>query len=222
MAGKATPVSLEIGSKKVFAWAVEWPGWCRAGKTEELALEALADYASRYRIVAEKAGLRFPKTVADSFEIQERLPGSASTDFGVPGAISKADREPVKAAEAARAGKLLTAAWDVLAAVAAKSPAELTKGPRGGGRDRDKMLDHVVGAESGYGRQIGVKHKQPAFDDEEAVAALRADLRSVLSRPSDGSPLRPNGWPARYATRRIVWHALDHAWEMEDRHPSGG
>ncbi|MEH1129994.1 hypothetical protein [Micromonospora sp. CPCC 206061] len=221
MAGKATPVAIEIGSKKVFAWAVEWPGWCRAAKTEELALEALADYESRYRIVADEAGLRFPRTVADAFDIQERLPGSASTDFGVPGAISEADREPVKAAEAKRAGKLLTAAWDVLAAVAAMSPAELTKGPRGGGRDRDKMLDHVVGSEDGYGRQIGVKHKQPRFDDEEAVAALRADLVAVLSKPSDGSPLRPNGWPARYATRRIVWHVLDHAWEMEDRHPSG-
>jgi hypothetical protein len=221
MTGKGTPVALEIGDKKVFVWAVEWPGWCRSAKTEELALEALADYESRYRIVTDEAGLRLPKSVADTFDIQERLPGSASTDFGVPGAISEADREPVKAAEATRAGKLLTAGWHVLAAVAAKSPAELTKGPRGGGRDRDKMLGHVVGSESGYGRQIGVRHKEPAFDDEEAVAALRADLRSALSKPSDGSPLRPNGWPARYATRRIVWHVLDHAWEMEDRHPSG-
>ncbi|MCW6009228.1 hypothetical protein K1W54_32495 [Micromonospora sp. CPCC 205371] len=218
MAGIVTPIATEIGKKKVFAWAVEWPGWCRSAKTEELAIEALADYAARYGIVVKQAGLRFPR--ADSFEVQERLPGSASTDFGVPGAISDFDRQPVKAAEATRAGKLLTAAWDILATVAAKSPAELTKGPRGGGRDRDKMLDHVVGAESGYGRMIGVKHKQPAFDDEEAVAVLRADLRSVLSKPSDGSPLRPNGWPARYATRRIVWHVLDHVWEMEDRHPS--
>lgn len=218
MARKATPVAVETGGKKVFVWAVEWPGWCRSAKTEELALDALADYATRYEVVAEKAGLRFPQP--DAFDISERLPGSASTDFGVPGAISEWDRQPVKAAEATRAGKLLTAAWDVLAAVAAASPEELTKGPRGGGRDRDKMLDHVVGSEAGYGRQIGIKHKQPAFDDEEAVAALRADLKAVLSKPSDGSPLRPNGWPARYATRRIVWHVLDHAWEMEDRHPS--
>lgn len=218
MAGKVAPIATEISKKKVFAWAVEWPGWCRSAKTEELAIEALAAYAGRYKAVAEEAGLAFPQT--DTFDIQERLPGSASTDFGVPGAIASADRKPVKAAEAARAGKLLTAAWDILATVAARSPAELTKGPRGGGRDRDKMLDHVVGSENGYGRMIGVKHKQPAFDDEEAVAALRADLKRALSRPSDGSPLRPNGWPARYATRRIIWHVLDHVWEMEDRHPS--
>ena len=24
-------------------------------------------------------------------------------------------------------------------------------------------------------------------------------------------------WPPRYAARRIAWHALDHAWEIEDR-----
>jgi hypothetical protein len=40
---------------------------------------------------------------------------------------------------------------------------------------------------------------------------------AVLSRPSDGGPLAEKGWPARYAARRIAWHALDHAWEMEDR-----
>jgi hypothetical protein len=26
-----------------------------------------------------------------------------------------------------------------------------------------------------------------------------------------------NGWLPRYAARRIAWHVLDHAWEIEDR-----
>ena len=34
---------------------------------------------------------------------------------------------------------------------------------------------------------------------------------------SDGWPLADRKWPPRYAARRIAWHALDHAWEMEDR-----
>lgn len=221
MARKPTIVDVEVGQKKVFAWAVDWPGWCRSARTEEQALAALADYVPRYAVVAEKAGLKFSATVGDTFEIRERLPGDGGTEFGIPSKISEGDREPVKAAEATRAAKLMTASWELLAEVAAKSPAELRKGPRGGGRDRDKMLDHVVGAEVAYARQVGVKHKQPAFDDEPAVGALRADLLALLGKPTKAGD-EPK-WPHRYAVRRIVWHVLDHVWEMQDRadpHPS--
>lgn len=79
------------------------------------------------------------------------------------------------------------------------------------------MIDHVLGAEAAYGRKIGVKHKPPALDDVDAIEALRADLIAVLAAPSDGSAPVTKGWPARYAARRIAWHVLDHAWEMEDR-----
>lgn len=217
MAKKGTAVGLEVGTKRVFAWAFDWPGWCRSGKDEELALEALATYVPRYAVVAERAGLRFPKSVGDVFDVRERLPGSASTEFGVPGAVGDSDTAQVLAADAARIAKLLTAAWAVLDEVAAGAPAELRKGPRGGGRDRDKMLDHVVGSEAGYARQIGVRHKPPAFDDAKAIAALRADILAVLGQPAAGPAHQPKGWPPRYAARRIAWHALDHAWEMQDR-----
>ncbi|MFD0744107.1 hypothetical protein ACFQ1L_21465 [Phytohabitans flavus] len=215
MPRKPTVVDVETGQKKVFAWAVDWPGWCRAARTEEQALAALADYVPRYAVVARMAGLTFPETIGDTFEVRERLPGEAGTEFGVPSKITVGDREPVKAAEATRAAKLMTASWELLAEVAAKSPAELRKGPRGGGRDRDKMLDHVVGSEAAYGRQVGIKHKQPAFDDEAAVGALRADLLALLGKPTRAGD-EPK-WPHRYAIRRIVWHVLDHVWEMEDR-----
>ena len=33
------------------------------------------------------------------------------------------------------------------------------------------------------------------------------------------APITERGWPPRYAARRIAWHALDHAWEIEDRVP---
>ncbi|BCB91550.1 hypothetical protein [Phytohabitans suffuscus] len=215
MAGKPTVVDVETGRRKVFAWAVDWPGWCRAARTEEQALAALADYVPRYAVVARGAGLRFAATAGDTFEVRERLPGDAGTEFGVPSRISAGDREPVGAAEATRAAKLMTAAWDLLAEVAAKSPAQLRKGPRGGGRDRDKMLDHVVGSEAGYARQLGIRHKPPAFDDEAAVGALRADLLALLGGPTKAGD-EPK-WPHRYAVRRVVWHVLDHVWEMQDR-----
>jgi hypothetical protein len=97
------------------------------------------------------------------------------------------------------------------------TPAELRRGPRGGGRDRDKMTDHVLGAEAAYARKIGVKAKQPALDDRAGIEAIRAAIAEVLSRPSDGGPVVDRGWTSRYAARRIAWHVLDHAWEMEDR-----
>jgi hypothetical protein len=79
------------------------------------------------------------------------------------------------------------------------------------------MLAHVVAAEAAYARRIGVRHRPPAFDDEPAVAAMRADIVAVLGAPSDGRPVVATGWPTRYAARRIAWHVLDHAWEMQDR-----
>ena len=111
----------------------------------------------------------------------------------------------------------MRAAWATLDKVAEASPAELRKGPRGGGRDRDKMLDHVLGAEAAYARKVGVKHPQPELGDRKAIKALRDDLAEALGGASDGSPPIPKGWPPRYALRRITWHVLDHVWEMQDR-----
>ncbi|WP_248959057.1 DinB family protein [Sphaerisporangium perillae] len=209
-----TDVYLELGPKKVFACAYDWPGWCRVGKGEEGALAALAEYIPRYRVIAERAGLPFEP---DAFTVVERTPGNSTTDFGAPGAVPEIDAHPVDVATAERGTALVRAAWEVFDEVAAASPEELRKGPRGGGRDRDKMVSHVVEAERSYARQIGVRHRPFAPDDHVARAAMRDEIAGVLGKPSDGSPLRPGGWPARYAARRIAWHVIDHIWEMEDR-----
>lgn len=208
-----TDVYLEIGPKKVFACSVEWPGWCRIGRSEELALEALADYAPRYRVIAERAGLTFEPGAP---VVVERVRGGSTTDFGAIEAVAGLDAEPVGAAEAARTVALVRAAWELFEEVAAGSPEELRKGPRGGGRDRDKMVAHVVEAERAYARKVGVRHRP--FRDASGLAAMRAELAEVLARPSDGAPVVSGGWPARYAARRIAWHVIDHLWEMQDRH----
>jgi hypothetical protein len=213
----ATAVLLEVGKKRVFACALDWPGWTRAAKDEALALEALAAYVPRYAAVPEQAGIAFPDRVGERLEVVERLPGDASTEFGVPGAIADADAARTTRAQAERLAALVQASWSVFDRVRAGAPASLRKGPRGGGRDRDKMVDHVLGAEAGYARKLGIKQPQPAIDDRAAIAALREALLEVLRAPSDGSPPLPKGWPPRYAARRLAWHVLDHAWEMQDR-----
>ncbi len=216
---KAIPVYLEAGAKKVFACSIDFPGWCRSGRDEDAALEALADYAPRYAEVARLAKVAFPATV--ELEVLERVKGRGATDFGIPNEVTRADAVPLTARQAARQVELMRAAWAFLDRVAKASPAELRKGPRGGGRDRDKMLDHVVGAEAAYARKVGVKRPQPELGDTRAIKALRDELAETLGRPSDGSPLVRNGWPPRYAIRRIAWHVLDHAWEMQDRADPG-
>ena len=207
----------ETSARKVFVWAVDWPGWCRGGKDRDVAMASLLDHADRYAEVAKAAGLDFPAVEAHDLRVVESVGGGGGTEFGVPSTITDLDRSQVTAADAERLASLVEATWVVLDRVAATAPAELRKGPRGGGRDRDKMLGHVIEAERAYAREIGVRLSTPSFDDRAAVDVERAAILEVLGRHSDGSPLADRTWTLRYAARRIAWHALDHAWEMEDR-----
>jgi hypothetical protein len=201
------PVYLEQGAKRAFACAYDWPGWCRSGKDERTALEALADYAPRYAAVASEAGLPFGVAAGD-LEVVDRVPGSATTDFGAPAAVAPRDAEPLDRPEAERLAALVEAAWRALERVAAGAPAELRKGPRGGGRDRDEILEHVAGAEEMYARKLGLRLKPPE---------LRPAILEALRSAGSGEEAAEGAWPPRYAARRIAWHALDHAWEIEDR-----
>jgi hypothetical protein len=207
----------EVGAKKTFVWAIDWPGWCRSGKDRDHANEALIAARGRYANVARRAGLDLPQVEADDLRVVESVEGGGGTDFGVPSSITKLDRRRVTKAEAERLAGLVEAAWVIFDRVAEKSPAELRKGPRGGGRDRDKMIGHVIEADHAYAREIGIRRPEPSLADRAAVEAERATVVDALREPSDGSPLADRKWTARYAARRIAWHALDHAWEMEDR-----
>ena len=210
-------VLVETTPKKVFVSALDWPGLSRAGKDEDLAVEALLAAARRYLPVAVAAGQRFDPNELD-LVVAERVDGDASTAFGVPAIIAAADREPVPAHEAARLAAIVSAAWAAFDAVAATAPESLRKGPRGGGRDRTKVVEHVNGADAAYASVLGLKHRT---ETREQVEAMRAAVLEVLRMPSDGSPVAGKKWPPRYAARRIAWHALDHAWEIEDRSDPG-
>jgi hypothetical protein len=214
LGGGRVAVSLEATPRKAFASAVDWPGWARAGRTEEQALEALAAYAARYAAVADLAGEPFVPT---TYETVIRMTGGAGTDFGIPSAITDLDRRPVAAAEAERRARLAEAAWVVFDRISAAAPAELRKGPRGGGRDRDKMIGHVTASDHAYAREVGHRGPEPEAHDQIAIRAERDGVLEILRRPSDGTALAGRTWTTRYAAHRIAWHALDHAWEMEDR-----
>jgi hypothetical protein len=212
---KPLRVLVEQGKRRTFACALDWPGLARAGRTEEEALGALRAAMPRYTAVLERAGLSLGlEPDGAGVEMVERVEGNATTDFGAPGIVGESDRAPVSLAEAERDALLVAAAWTVFEAVSARAPEALRKGPRGGGRDRAKIVQHVEDAERAYAATIGIR---ATGADRRSLADVRSEILALLRTPSDGSPLGGRRWPARYAARRIAWHALDHAWEIEDR-----
>jgi hypothetical protein len=218
-------VYLEIGEKKTFAGALDWPGWCRSGRDETSALQALFEYGKRYERVVRTTQLGFqPPTNITAFTIIERLQGDATTDFGAPGIAPSFDAQPVDHAELERLKSLLQAGWQAFdAATIAAYGKELRKGPRGGGRDIDGIIGHVLGADAGYLAQLGWKFKLV----EEAVSRKALDqtrqaILEALPSAAHGKLFSrgPRGglrWTPRYFVRRSAWHVLDHAWEIEDR-----
>ncbi len=218
-------IYLEEGVKRTFAAALEWPGWCRAGRDDTAARQALFDYAPRYATVAERAGLEFtPPDSAAAFRVVERLPGDATTDFGAPGAIPGSDRERMREGELTRLGALLAAGWDVFdAAAEAAIGVALRQGPRGGGRALEDITRHVLGAEQGYlGRLAWKAPRGDAANLNEDMRRTRQAIMDALAAAERGEIPEhgPRGgiiWPARYFVRRVAWHVLDHAWEIEDR-----
>ncbi len=220
-------VFLEAGDKRVFASAAEWPGWSRSAKTDDEALAALISYGSRYlSALGPGSGFAPPEGVGD-LAVVERLRGGATTDFGAPGAESPSEGRPMDEAELRRLTGLLERCWVAFDRAAdAASGRELTKGPRGGGRERDGIVAHVLDAEEAYLRGIGGPGRDlPGRDMGTAVrmAALRARVVETLAERAAGVPPPPNPrrtqaiWSVRYYARRSAWHALDHAWEIEDR-----
>jgi len=206
-------VYLEEGSKRTFAVALDWPGWARSGKGAEAALETLEAYLPRYAPVVRRAGLEPP--VVDGFDIVERFRGGATTDFGALDKDPGVDTAPLAPGETDRLAALMQAAWEVFDDVVAGAPAELRKGPRGGGRDRDKILAHVVNAEASYIRKLGIRASTTGQDVPDPL--WRPAVLDAVRSAQDSGALKDRGWTARYAARRIAWHVLDHAWEIEDK-----
>jgi len=209
------PVAVEETPKRSFASAIDWPGWSRSGKTVAAALENLAAYADRYAPIARAAGEPFP-TDGLEVEVYETHAGDGGTEFGVPMQASEPDHRPTTAADGDRLARLVAAAWANLDEIVAAAPEELRKGPRGGGRDTSKIVEHTLGADHAYAGAMGIRIPAPKPGDRASIEALRAAILEVLRRPSDGRPLKGR-WTVRYAAHRIAWHSLDHGWEIEDR-----
>ena len=218
-------VSVEEGQKKTFVVALDWPGWARWGKEERAAFDSLIEFAPRYGAVIASAGIDFQVAAfVDDFEVLSRVMGNATTSFGTPDIILEEDNLPLSQEEYQRSLAILQAAWDEFdKRVDSAWGKELRRGPRGGGRDLEKIIIHTLQADEGYLKRLGQKFK---FDHTDRLAvqtekvreamleALAAGMRGEI--PEKG-PRGGKIWPLRFYLRRAIWHTLDHAWEIEDR-----
>jgi hypothetical protein len=218
-------VYLEIGQTRTFAAALDWPGWCRSGRDEAAALQALCDYGPRYARVLQntRLGFRAPNEIS-GLAVVERQTGNTTTNFGAPNLALPGDTKPIDPAELKRWQAVLKACWRSFdAAVQAATGRILSKGPRGGGRDLAKIVEHVRGVDASYLASLGGDLK-PSDEDEpsQALAHVREAILATLVAAARGEvPARgPRGgvrWTPRYFVRRLAWHELDHVWEIENR-----
>jgi len=210
---------LEIGpkGKKVVAVAPDWPGLERGAKTGEAAIERLQSYLPRYAKVAKLAGMDAEFAAITTVDVVEQYAGTGSTDFwGVSFAFSGIDRQDMSSDELERELTLMQACWAFFDDVRSRVSAEMQKGPRGGGRDRDQIVRHTFGNEQDWAAGIGVLTPQDAMLTNDGLKAQRDSYRKAIQAfHCQGKMART--WPLRYLIRHTAYHTLDHAWEMEDK-----
>lgn len=217
-------IVIEAGpkGKKFVAFAVDWPGLERNGKTPEAAAQQIDSYRSRYQRVADRAELGDEYSAEPASSVCLEYEGVGSTDFwGVSFAHSEFDHEPLSSEELERQLTLLQACWAEFDDIALRVSENLRKGPRGGGRDRDHIVRHVLAAELDWVRKLGIR--LPLEDVVESVNR-RAFHGSILDavrdhHADDRIPKVKGGtpWTIRFMIRHLAYHVMDHAWEMEDK-----
>lgn len=216
---KKINIYLEVGSRRTFAAAVDWPGWCRVGRDETTAIETLLEYGPRYADIlrSTRLGFRAPKHIS-AFAVVERLKGNATTDFGAPDRPPASDAHKLDPTELRRLQRVLKACWRVFDATTDLAEGKtLRKGPRGGGRTVNKIVEHVLGSERSYLSQLGGKPSNPessTLDRQIILETLRASAQGEIA---EYGPRGGKRWSPRYFVRRDTWHILDHIWEIEDR-----
>ena len=206
--------------KRSVAFSIDWPGWSRGAKTAEVALETLESYRGRYRPIASLAGMAGEFDAAGPLEVVEDRVGPGSTDFwGISFAPSATERGPLGEAELERGITLLRACWTFFDDVAARVSPEMRKGPRGGGRDRDRIVRHTIRTESEYfAKQVGLRIPEEAALTPDGLRQHRVTYVAAMRAYNAGEVTRRmRSWTLPFLIRHSAYHMLDHAWEMEDK-----
>jgi hypothetical protein len=209
--------------KRSVAFSLDWPGWSRGAKSADLAIETLESYRARYRPVARLARMAREFDAAGPLKIVEDKVGTGSTDFwGISFAPSSTEQGPMSKAELDRGITLLRACWAFFDDVAARVSPEMRKGPRGGGRDRDRIIRHTIRTESeGFAKQVGLRIPDEAALSREGLRVHRETYVAAMREYNAGEGKRMRSWTLPFLIRHSAFHTLDHAWEMEDKDLTG-
>jgi hypothetical protein len=116
-------------------------------------------------------------------DVVEQYPGTGSTDFwGISFAFSSIDGREMSSKELERELGLMQACWTFFDDVRSRASAEMQKGPRGGGRDRERIVHHTLGTEQAWAGKLGV-HTPPG-----EVVTRRQGAEGVPRRLLRGHP----------------------------------
>jgi hypothetical protein len=209
--------------KRSVAFSLDWAGWERGAKTAELAVETLESYRERYRPIADLGGMAREFDAAGPLDVVEDRVGTGSVDFwGISFSPSSTEHGPMDEAELERAITLLRASWAFFDGVAARVSPEMRKGPRGGGRDRNRIIRHTIRNESEeFAKQVGLRIPEEAALTPDGLLQHRTTYVEAMRAYNAGEGKRMRSWTLPYLIRHSAFHTLDHAWEMEDKDLTG-
>jgi hypothetical protein len=215
-------VVLERGpkAKKSVAFAIDWPGWSRGARTPERALETLDGYRERYRSVAARTALGQEFDAAGPLDIVEDRVGTANTDYwGISFSPCSLEQDPMDPVELERKLVLLQACWASFDDIAARVSAQMRKGPRGGGRDRDTIIRHTIRNESEVlAKRVGLVIPEHGALEPNARSRYRSAYLEALRAYQRGDVRQSTRlWTLAFLIRHSAFHTMDHAWELQDK-----
>jgi hypothetical protein len=121
-------------------------------------------------------------------------------------------------AELDRKLALLQACWAYFDGVAARVSAEMRKGPRGGGRDREQIIRHTIRNESEeFAKKVGLRIPEGAALTPDGLRTHRDAYVAAMRAYNGGEGKRMRSWTLPFLIRHSAYHVMDHAWEMEDK-----
>jgi hypothetical protein len=156
-----------------------------------------------------------------TLEVVEQYTGPGSTDFwGISFGFSSFDKQSVSREELDRELTLMQACWAFFDSVRSRVSAELQKGPRGGGRNRDQIVRHLLSNEMDWAGGLGLPNLYSEDMTDEVVKKHRTAYCNAI-REFHSENKMAKKWTLRYLIRHTAYHTMDHAWEMEDKDLTG-
>lgn len=219
-------VYIENGRKTVFAGSIDWPGWVAQGDNEPAAMQELYDVAQRYARVMHAAQIDFSTPISrKDLQAIQTLEGGYATDLGGPRMVPHFDETPMTEKDLNAYQELLMAIWRSFDTAVLSSDGKLLSPPiKGGLIDVYAIIDHLIQSDQSDLERLGVTHRLRFHNDplDELRDIREAMLRAISRAAFNDIPHREllgEIWSARTFIRKIAWHTLSHAWEIEDRTP---